>query len=117
MENLNSDEKMNVLMKLNGQEIVRVCQTSKNMSRICNDERYDPLWRNKIKQEFNEEYKGSLPFEKYKFLYQLKTTTIYVIEILDTEQIDRPDTWMFYSLEEAKTYFIQKINGRGLYCI
>ena len=107
MEKLNSDEKMSVLMKLEGKEINRVCQTSKHMARICNDERYDPLWRNKIKEEFDVEYTGSLPYEKYKFLYQLRHMIVYVVEILNLDELDRPSTSLFYSLEAAKNYFIQ----------
>ena len=43
METLNSDEKMSILMKLTGHEIVKVCETGKTMQKVCKEERYNPL--------------------------------------------------------------------------
>ena len=109
MEKLNSDEKMEVLMRLEGREINRVCQTSKNMARICGDKRYDPLWRRKIKEEFNTDYDGPLPYDEYKFLYRLKNKDIYIVIIHLLDEVEQPGIYLFYSLDEAKKYLIQKI--------
>ena len=60
MEKLNSDEKMSILMNLNGNEIIRVCSTSKSMARICSDERYSPLGEEK----YNKNSMKSIPERK-----------------------------------------------------
>ena len=106
MEKLNSDEKMSILMKLTGEEIIKVCQTSKNMSRICNDERFTPLWRNKIKEEFNLEYNGTNGYEKYKYLYMLYRQTFYAVIDVDTEQVLSSDAILFDTLEKAEAYIV-----------
>ena len=106
MEKLNSDEKMSILMKLTGEEIIKVCQTSKDMSRICNDERFTPLWRNKIKEEFNIEYKGTNGYEKYKYLYMLYRQTFYAVVDVDTEQHLSSDVILFDTREKAEGYIV-----------
>jgi hypothetical protein len=102
MEKLNSDEKMSILMNLTGGEIVRVCSTSKSMGRICNDDRYSPLWKQKILQEFNEKYTGSEKgYDRYKFLRTLYNTTFYTIRVTEHGQEDNVELYLFDKLEKA----------------
>lgn len=86
MENLNSDEKMKILINLQGHEIVKVCQTSKKMQLICSDERYNPLWKNKIKNEFNIDYNKEKAFKKYKELSILYNTTYLLFCYIDEDE-------------------------------
>ena len=81
MEKLNSDEKMTILMKLEGKEINRVCQVSKSLQKICNDERYNPLWKNKIEEEFNIDYNGTKGYDEFRFLYRLKNVELHVVKV------------------------------------
>ena len=106
MENLNSDEKMSIFMKLTGEEIIKVCQTSKNMSRICNDERFTALWRNKIREEFNVEYNGTNGYEKYKYLYMLYKQTFYAVIDVDMETALSSDAILFDTREKAEGYIL-----------
>lgn len=89
MEKLNSDEKMLVLMNLSAQEILKVCQTNKELSRVCGDIRYNPLWYQKIKEDFNIYYNGKNrqnAFEEYKRLHMLYSTPIYTVTFSDLEK-------------------------------
>ena len=106
MEKLNSDEKMSILMKLTGEEIIKVCQTSKNMSRICNDERFTPLWRNKIKEEFNVEYNGTNGYERYKYLYMLYRQTFYAVVDVDGNQSLSADAILLIHVQRLKLTFL-----------
>ena len=115
MEKLNSDEKMSILMKLGGEEIIRVCQTSKDMSRICNDERFTPLWRNKIKEEFNLEYNEKSGYEKYKYLYMLYKQTFYSVVDVDGNQSLSADTTLFDSREKAEAYIVANVSEKLTY--
>ena len=102
MEKLNSDEKMSILMNLNGNEIIRVCSTSKSMGRICSDDRYSPLWKQKILQEFNEKYTGSEKgYDRYKFLRKLYSTTFHTLDIIENGQPDNIETYIFDNYEKA----------------
>ena len=112
MEKLNSDEKMQILMNLNGKEINKVCQTSKSMGRICNDERYDRLWNNKIKKEFNVEVANTdkvRGYDKFKFLTLIQETKIHIVEMKHKEGAN-----LFYSVNEAINFIISIIIEQNL---
>ena len=111
MEKLNSDEKMSILMKLTASEIVKVCQTNKELSRACGDSRYNPLWYQKIREDFNIIYKGQNAYEEYKRLFLLYHTEIYTVIIADTNQKEY-FSHNFLTREEAETY-IQQDNSYG----
>ena len=104
METLNSDEKMLILMKLSGEEIIKVCQTSKEMSRICNDKRYNPLWQKKIKEEFDVDYFGENGFNKYHDLKLLYATKFYTVLIVDTHYAEDSNSISFLTREQAEDY-------------
>lgn len=104
MEKTNSDERIKILVNLEGDEIINVCETSKEMSRVCNDERYTPLWRQKIKDEFNLTYDGPRGFDKYRELRILYNTNIYTVIVADTNESDHPYSVLFYTLEAAKNF-------------
>ncbi len=87
MEKLNTDVKMKILMDLSSDEIIRVCQTNKDLSRACGDTRYNPLWYQKIKQDFDITYNGNNGYEEYKFLYRLHRTPIYTVSASFGEDI------------------------------
>jgi hypothetical protein len=106
MEKLNSDEKMEILMRLDGNEIIQVCQTSKDLSRVCNDERYNPLWRRKINDEFHIEYNGKRGYDKYRDLQNIFNTTYYVVYVWDHREDDKSFTKIFLTQEQAENFII-----------
>ena len=103
MENLNSDEKMTILMNLSSNDIIKVCQTSKELSRGCGDVRYNALWDQKIKEDFNVNYKGNNAYEEYKRLYILLNTPIYLLSI-SYHEYNQIDMYNFSSIEKAKLF-------------
>ncbi len=86
MEKLNSDEKIMILNNLSVNDIVNVCKVNKDLSRICSDSRYNSLWINKIKEDFetslNKDYHGNNAYREYKRLYTLLKTRIYQLQII-----------------------------------
>jgi len=109
MEKLNSDEKMSILMNLEGKEINKVCQTSKTMQKICNDERYNPLWKNKIREEFNIVYKGSKANDEFKFLYRLNNTKLHTVKIgVEHNWGEECTVKNFYTKEAAFNFMIEE---------
>ncbi len=103
MEKLNSDEKIMILMNLSAKEIVNTCKTNKDLSRVCNDGRYNSLWIKKIKDDFAENYNGNNAYEEYKRLYILLKTPIYTVHI-SYEDITDTENYNFTSLEKAKAF-------------
>ena len=83
MEKLNSDAQINILRNLKGEEIINTCKVSKKMEKICTSERYDPLWKLKILEEFNVKYNGKNAFKKYEELGSLYDQYIYVLSITE----------------------------------
>lgn len=54
MENLGSDVLSKILNDLPAEDIIKVCQTNKKFQRVCQDKRYDSLWKEKIIQDYGE---------------------------------------------------------------
>ncbi len=102
-EKLSSDEKMLILMKLSSSEIVKVCETSKDLSRVCYDARYNPLWYKKIREEFNIDYKGKNGYLEYKRLYSVYKTPTYIVQIKSV-YANIAETYNFSSIEKAKDF-------------
>tara|TARA_R110002153_G_scaffold118507_3_gene263268 strand:+ start:314 stop:1036 length:723 start_codon:yes stop_codon:yes gene_type:complete len=100
MENLNSDEKTQILLNLTGNEIFKVGQTSKTMHKICVDPRYNRLWQQKILEEFQTVYSGPA-FQKYVELRTITSQTFYVVQYLNIDSIVSSDTDIFISREQA----------------
>ena len=111
MEKLNSDAKMQILMKLSGDEIVKVCQTSKDLYRACNDERYTPLWRQKIKDEFNIKYNCERGYDKYRDLRTIFGTTVFVAIYVLSDDSDEPQVKVFATKESAIRYVENEIRN------
>lgn len=114
MEKLNSDEKMIVLMKLTAKEIVKACAMSKDLSRVCGDPRYNPLWYSKIKQDFNVNYNGSNGYEEYKRLFMLFHTEIYVVSMADRNN-DEYQSKVFLTREHFEAYIFEQVNDDEMY--
>jgi hypothetical protein len=106
MEKLNSDEKMSILIKLPPHEIVKVCQTSKEMNRICNDKRYDPLWREKIREDFDFIYRGEGGYDKYRDLKILYTTDFFVVNVFNTEEQFNSYSVLFDNRDKAEAFIL-----------
>ncbi len=108
MEKFNADEKMSVLMKLDPREIVIVCDTSKKMLQTCTNSKYNIMWEQKIKEDFNVTgYKG---YEDYKFLKKLHEQKIYVVNVIDHNDPGNSYSSLFLTRENAIRY-IQSSSG------
>src|SRR5579883_3191771 len=80
MEGLPKEINAEIFKHLTGDEIIKLCSTSKSLNRICSDDpKYVPLWRLKIEKEFGEQYNGDLAFSQYKFLHKLFFRSIYLV--------------------------------------
>lgn len=101
---------MQILMKLSGDEIVKVCQTSKDLYRACNDERYTPLWRQKIKDEFYIDYNGERGYDKYRDLRTIFGTRYYIVKMIDTDQNSESYSKIFLTKEQAENYIILQLS-------
>ncbi len=106
MDKLNSDEKILILSKLSAGEIMKTCGVNKDLSRACGDPRYNPLWYQKIKDDFNTIYNKHNPYEEYKRLFLLYRTQIFTVSIAD-ENNNEYYSEMFLSRKEAEAYIIK----------
>ena len=113
MEKLNSDEKMTILMKLSANEIIKVCQTSKDLYRICGDTRYNPLWFAKIKKDFgiNNSQNIENGYEEYKRLHILYKTKFYTVTIEQEQEPDEDSIEIFLTREDAEIYIHSSVSA------
>ena len=103
MENLNSDEKTQILLNLSGKEIFKVGQTSKTMHKICVDPRYNRLWQQKILEEFETVYSGP-GFRKYVELRNITSQTFYVVQYVNIDSVESSCSEIFISRDQAVDY-------------
>lgn len=106
MERLGFDEKMLILMNLPPNEVIVVCESS--MNKVCHQEKYKSLWQQKIKKDFDVEYTGPNPYQKYRFLHQLYETYMYIVTTVVDGFCD-VSIKMFSTREQAEKYVFSKI--------
>jgi hypothetical protein len=98
MEKLPSDMKMELAKKLKGKDILNLCKTSKEMNKICSSDRYNALWQNKLKEDFNITYKGKDSYNKYTRELELYQRDFYQLVVKFDHDIDYS---LFTTREEA----------------
>ncbi len=117
-DKLNSDEKIMILMKLSSKEILKTCSINKDLARVCGDVRYNPLWYQKIRDDFNITYNEKNKFskngyEEYKRLYLLYKTCIYTVDVYDADNYKK-FSYNFLTREDAEMY-VYSIFSEDLY--
>lgn len=128
MEQTPRDIKNLISEYASGESILKLCQTSTKMRKICADSFYDNMWRKKIKEDFGINYTAKYPFAEYKFLFRAsKTLTIYNVTYIDEQAIIagqdddygfiKSNYWVlsFLSLEQAKNYIVDYILDDYIY--
>ena len=65
METLTPDAKYALAEKLSGGELVRLCSTDRSLRKICQSSRYNTIWKQKLKEEFNVDYQGANAYMMY----------------------------------------------------
>lgn len=80
MENFPKEINVEILKNISGEDILKLCGTSKKFANICSDDqKYNTLWKLKIKEEFGETYNGPLAFTQYKYLNKLHQQYFYLL--------------------------------------
>ena len=109
MEDLSSDVRMELAKYLKGDDILSLCQSSKTMKKICLDERYDPLWWQKIEEEYQITYRGSAAAKKYEELRKLYTKTFYIVTYRNQDNNADPWLQIFDTREKAVEYIAKDV--------
>ncbi len=65
IESMSLDMKYVLSTKLSGNELIKLCATSNEMRKICTLKRFNFLWQDKIKEDFNIIYKDSDSYNEY----------------------------------------------------
>jgi len=110
MEGLNPDEKIQILLNLPGNEIFYVCMASKNMMKICQEKKYDSLWKKKILEEFHIEYKGKEAFQKYAELATLYSRKFYIVSYTNTYSPTETTSDIFISKKDAIEFIAREVS-------
>ncbi len=115
METLNSDEKIAILMKLTGLEIIKICETSKMMQKVCTEERYNSLWQHKIWEEFEIKFNGDRSCKKYKELALLYRKTFYIVNCINIEHAEDSFSTIFDTRQKAENYIYFQLTPEYTY--
>jgi hypothetical protein len=104
MEKLPSDMKMELAKNLKGEDILNLCKTSKEMNKICSSDRYNPLWKNKLKEEFDIHYRGKDSYNRYIRENELYQRDFYELTMNFDGDIQN---YLFTTKEKAIDYAIE----------
>lgn len=107
MEKLPLDMKVKLLMQLPLQEILSVCSASKELNKVCTEQKYNNLWKQKIYQHFGTKYAGNSAYNQYIFLNKVHKMTFYNV-LIDWDTDDPSTHGPFLSFQEAKDFIIDQ---------
>jgi hypothetical protein len=62
---LTPDTKYLVAQKLSGKDLVKLCSTDKEMRKLCSSDKYNKLWQEKLKEDYDVKYEGKNAYMEY----------------------------------------------------
>lgn len=75
---LTLDAKYVLAQQLSGEELVRLCSTNTNMRKICTTSKFNPIWIDKLKKEYNIDYTGTNAYTEYLYSTRFYKETYWV---------------------------------------
>lgn len=109
---LTSDAKYVLATKLSGSELVKLCATNSEMRKLCTLQKYNSIWINKLKEDFNVDYMGKDAYMEYLQHSYLYKNDYWVVVYTNLYSGNEDETQIFKSRSEALTqiYSFIKLN-------
>ena len=108
IQDLTPDAKFELSKHLSGSELVKLCSTSKSLRNTCNSSRFNNIWIQKIKEDFNIVYREKDAYREYLRLSYCVNKPIWVLERDD-------ETLLFNTNEDAINFVISEIMNDAYY--
>lgn len=110
MDQLPAELKSLLAENLSVKDIVHLCSASKTMQKMCADNRYNSLWKLKIKQDFDIDYQNSDAYLEYMRLAYTRSKIFYnVIEVGPSmDSAGEVDSVLFDTYDKAVEYILQR---------
>lgn len=110
LSSLTPDAKFEVAKKLPTHDLLAWCSTDTNMRQICLSHRFSPIWSQKLKEDYNIDYRGSNGYIEYLLTtYNLKQE-YYVAIFLATDNLEVDDVILCRSREEGYAKITERLN-------
>lgn len=113
MEMLPKDMRIEVVKNLTGKDIINLCQTSTDMQKLCTETKYNLLWVQKIKEEFDIDYPGKDAYNEYVRLSYMHSKKYWSVTRLDPEAEfeEIEEIWLFEDRRKAINHIINEAMG------
>ena len=96
---LTPDAKYSIAENLSGKDLVRLCATDKSMRKICSSNRYDPIWRKRLKDDYNIDFNGTNPYMEYLHYTYFYNREYWVVTYMIHDNMGKNE--IYNSLEDA----------------
>ena len=109
LTNLTPDAKYSVAIELSGKDLVRLCSSDSEMRRLCSSEKFNPIWRQNIKTDFNIDYNGKhgyMEYLKYTYIFNQK---FWIVTRYSTEEDSILGANIYQSYNEAFNGIVDEI--------
>lgn len=106
-EDLTPDTRLELGKHLSGKEMVKLCSVSKTFRDTCSSPKFNQLWKEKIKEDFNYKYTQKDAFDEYLRQSYCNSKSFWMVNVYDDGNI-----YVFNTEEEAINYVIDDIKDK-----
>ena len=96
--NLTPDAKYLVAQNLSGKDLIQLCATNSEMRKLCHSEKFNPIWKKNIKNDFGFDYKGKNGYMEYLHNTYVFKQKFWIVTMYDTnsDEIIQADIYRSY---------------------
>ena len=110
LSGLTSDAKFLLAKELPTKDLLALCSTDSNMKRICISERFNPIWSQRLKNDYNIDYKGSNGYIEYMLATYVLKQKYYAAIFYNTNDMEMEDVILCRKKSEGYAKVTQKLN-------
>ena len=110
LSGLTSDAKFLLAKELPTKDLLSLCSTDSNMRRICISERFNPIWSQKLKEDYNIDYHGSNGYMEYMLNTYVLKQVYYAAIIYYTQGLEIDYVFLCKTRDEGYNLLKEKLD-------
>ncbi len=105
--NLTPDTTFEIARKLSGKDLIKLCNSSTNITIKCKSHKFYSIWKNNILKDFGIKYNETDGFLEYKRLLYLHSKNHWIINFIDCGDPSDSYTVLFQTYEDCINYIVK----------